>query len=75
MAPGTLLVTSGLGGADGVYPRGIPIGRVLRVAEEREGWSRSYVVRPAVHPAAVAHVIVLTAFAGAVRTAFDEDER
>src|SRR6185436_15529012 len=54
---GALVYTSGLGG---VYPRSIPLGRVLSVAEEGEGWSRTYLVRPAVHPASVSHVIILT---------------
>jgi rod shape-determining protein MreC len=60
VAPGTVVYTSGLGGRSGVYPRGIPIGTVLAVGDEQEGWARTYVVRPAVHPAAVGHVIVLT---------------
>jgi len=54
--PGTPLYTSGFGG---VYPRGIPIGWVTAVAEERAGWARTYVVRPAVHPASVRHVMIL----------------
>ena len=57
VAPGTQLYTAGFGG---VYPRGIPLGQVMAVAEEQEGWARTYVVRPAVHPAAVSHVIILT---------------
>jgi rod shape-determining protein MreC len=61
VAPGTLILTSGLGG---VLPRGIPIGTVLGVAGEAEGWERTYLVRPAVHPAAVTHVMVLTGQAG-----------
>src|SRR5690348_2093918 len=54
---GTLILTSGLGG---VMPRGIPIGTVVGVAGEAEGWERTYLIRPAVHPAAVTHVMVLT---------------
>ncbi len=69
---GTLIYTSGLGGARGVYPRGIPIGRIVAVGEEREGWSRTYVVQPAVHPAAVSHVVVLTGPAIDLREAFAE---
>ena len=52
---GTLLVTSGLGG---VYPRGIPIGRVRGVESEEAGWRRSYWSEPAVNPASVTHVLV-----------------
>ena len=58
--PGTMIYTSGLGGSAGVYPSGVPIGVVLSVAEEQEGWSATYVVRPVVHPGSVSHVIVLT---------------
>src|SRR5881397_774020 len=54
---GTLILTSGLGG---VLPRGIPIGTVVGVAGEAAGWERTYVIRPAVHPAAVTHVMILT---------------
>src|SRR5229473_2652603 len=54
---GTLILTSGLGG---VLPRGIPIGTVVSVAGQAEGWERTYVIRPAVHPGAVTHVMILT---------------
>lgn len=66
---GTLILTSGLGG---VFPRGIPLGRVVGVASEAEGWERTYLVRPAVHPAAVSHVMILTAarIGGDVREGF-----
>jgi rod shape-determining protein MreC len=52
---GTVILTSGLGG---VYPRGLPVGTVLGVASESE-WERTYLVRPAVPPGAVSHVMVL----------------
>jgi rod shape-determining protein MreC len=66
---GTLILTSGLGG---VFPRGIPLGTVIGVASEGEGWERTYLVRPAVHPGAVSHVMVLTAArSGGVRDAFE----
>jgi len=64
---GTAVYTSGLGG---VYPRGIPLGRVIGVGPEGEGWSRTYIVRPAVHPASVSHVIVLTGEAADLRSTF-----
>jgi rod shape-determining protein MreC len=57
LPPGTAVVTSGLGG---VYPRGIPVGTVQGVLSESSGWERSYVLRPAVHPAQVSHVMVLS---------------
>ena len=54
---GTVIVTSGLGG---VFPRGIPIGVVIGPAGEEKGWGRTYLVRPAIHPAELSHVMVLT---------------
>lgn len=54
---GTLVLTSGLGG---VYPRGIPIGRVRGVRREELGWERVYEVLPLVNPGTVSHVLVLT---------------
>jgi cell shape-determining protein MreC len=50
------VVTSGLGG---VFPRGIPLGTVEGPLSEAEGWERTYLVRPAVHPSEAGHVIVL----------------
>jgi rod shape-determining protein MreC len=55
LQPGTPVVTSGRGG---VYPRGIPIGVVLGIEEADTGWRKSYLIRPAVRPEAVAHVLV-----------------
>src|SRR5437773_2484421 len=53
----TLTRTSGRGGG---LRRGIPSGTVVGVAGEAAGWERTYLVRPAVHPAAVTHVMILT---------------
>jgi rod shape-determining protein MreC len=53
---GTPVVTSGLGG---IFPRGIPIGTVQGVLSETAGWERTYLLRPAVHPAQASHVMVL----------------
>jgi len=52
---GTVILTSGLGG---VLPRGLPVGTVVGIASETE-WERTYLVRPAVPPGAVSHVMVL----------------
>ncbi|MGH7605704.1 MAG: rod shape-determining protein MreC [Gemmatimonadales bacterium] len=54
---GTVIHTSGLGG---VFPRGIPIGVVIGPSAESTGWGRTYLVRAAVHPAALSHVMILT---------------
>src|SRR5215207_4072642 len=56
LRPGTMVVTSGLGG---VYPEGIPVGTVLRELETSEGWARTYLVRPAVLPSEVTSVMIL----------------
>jgi rod shape-determining protein MreC len=53
---GTLVVTSGLGG---VYPRGIPIGRVAGVRREELGWERIYRLAPLANPGRISHVLVL----------------
>jgi rod shape-determining protein MreC len=70
VAPGTMIVTSGLGG---VYPRGIPLGTVVGIVGEATGWERTYLLRPAVHPAGVTHVMILMAGRGSsgVAEAFD----
>lgn len=54
---GTPVVTSGLGG---VFPRGIPIGTVQGVLSETSGWERTYLLKPAVHPAQISHVMILS---------------
>ncbi len=54
--PGTMIVSSGLGG---VYPRGIPIGRVIGETKTTETWARTYLILPAVFPADVYSVMVL----------------
>lgn len=60
LPPGTLILSSGLGG---VYPKGIPVGIVTGVAREQLGWERIYSLRPSANPSAVAHVMILTATA------------
>jgi rod shape-determining protein MreC len=54
---GTMIYTSGLGGT---FPRGIPIGSVLRELKTAEGWTRTYLLQPSVSPAKVNSVMVLT---------------
>jgi rod shape-determining protein MreC len=61
--PGTRVVTSGRGG---VYPRGILLGTVVGIEEADTGWRKSYLVRPAVRPEAVTHVLVGLPGAGAM---------
>lgn len=54
--PGTMIISSGLGG---VWPRGIPLGRVVGEERTAETWARTYLIRPAVFPADVTSVMVL----------------
>ncbi len=68
--PGTLVYTSGLGG---VYPRGVPVGRVREVLDDRVGWSRSFLLEPAVHPYAVSHVLILLAETGDLSSTFERN--
>jgi cell shape-determining protein MreC len=56
LEPDVVLVTSGSGG---VYPRGIPIGVVTEESDAREGWNRSYWLRPFVLPGDATHVQVM----------------
>jgi rod shape-determining protein MreC len=53
--PGTRVVTSGRGD---VHPRGILLGTVVGIEDADTGWRKSYLVRPAVRPEAVTHVLV-----------------
>jgi rod shape-determining protein MreC len=55
VAVGTLVVTSGLAG---VYPKGIPVGRVAGIRREELGWERVYRLRPLANPAHVSHVLI-----------------
>jgi rod shape-determining protein MreC len=63
---GTLIVSSGIGG---VYPRGIPVGTVMRELGPREGftegWARTYLRRPAVRPQNISSVMILEPRRGA----------
>jgi rod shape-determining protein MreC len=54
--PNALIVSSGLGG---IYPRGIPVGRVIGETENSETWARTYLIRPAVFPSDVSSVMIL----------------
>jgi len=58
-----LIVTSGRGG---VYPRGIPIGRVVGTDQQEGGWQKSYLIRPLVSPGEMAYVLVLRGRAPAI---------
>ncbi|HEX5727461.1 MAG TPA: rod shape-determining protein MreC, partial [Longimicrobiaceae bacterium] len=54
---GAMIVTSGDGA---VYPRGVPVGKVIVGSGKQEGgWQREYLIRPLVTPAQMAHVLVL----------------
>jgi rod shape-determining protein MreC len=57
LKPGSVIISSGWGG---VWPRGIPVGTVLQEIKTTEGWARTYLLRPAVNPADVYSVMILT---------------
>jgi rod shape-determining protein MreC len=56
LQPGTLIVSSGLGGT---FPRGIPVGTVLSEVKTSELWARTYLLRPVVLPANMTSVMIL----------------
>ncbi|HEX9938926.1 MAG TPA: rod shape-determining protein MreC [Longimicrobium sp.] len=53
---GSMVVTSGDGG---LFPRGIPVGKVIGQGKQAGGWQRTYYIRPQVNPAQMGHVLVL----------------
>ncbi len=57
MKPGAVVYSSGLGG---IYPKGIPVGVVLGEIRTTEAWARTYLLRPAVNPAELTSVMILT---------------
>ena len=54
--PGTLILTAGLGGT---FPKGIPIGNVIKEVRTPEVWTRTYLVQPAVNPTKLSAVMIL----------------
>ncbi len=55
---GSVVYTTGLGG---VYPRGVPVGRVIDATTDPLGYERLYRIAPFANPGAVSHVMVLLA--------------
>ena len=55
--PGTLILTSGLGGT---FPKGIPIGVVVSALKTPEVWTKTYLVQPTVNPTSVTAAMVMT---------------
>ena len=62
LKPGAVVYSSGLGG---IYPKGIPVGVVLGEVRTTEAWARTYLLRPAVNPAELSAVMILTPQRGA----------
>lgn len=56
LKPGQLLVSSGQGGT---YPRGVPVGTVVREIQTVERWARTYLLQPSVNLGDVGAVMVL----------------
>ncbi len=44
--PGDVIVSSGMGGAEGVFPKGLPVGTVLSVSKDASGSTKRVTVRP-----------------------------
>ena len=57
LTAGTPIFSSGLGGT---WPRGVLIGTVLQDVSEPSSFSKTYLIRPAVNPAHVTSVMILT---------------
>ena len=57
LKPGAVVFSSGLGG---IYPKGMPVGVVLAEIKTPESWARTYLLRPAVNPAELTSVMILT---------------
>jgi rod shape-determining protein MreC len=58
LKPGAVVYSSGLGG---IYPKGVPVGVVLgELPRTSEPWARTYILRPAVNPAELTSVMILT---------------
>ncbi len=66
LKPGAVIYSSGLGG---IYPKGIPVGVVLGEIKTPESWARTYILRPAVNPADLSAVMILTPQRGAANVA------
>jgi rod shape-determining protein MreC len=64
---GSIVVTSGDGA---LFPRGIPVGKVVGQGQQEGGWQRTYFIRPNVSPAQMSHVLVL---GDPVRAPSDQD--
>ncbi len=52
---GARVLTSGL---TGVYPKGIPVGRIAGIRREEMGWERVYRLTPFANPGQVRHVLI-----------------
>jgi rod shape-determining protein MreC len=61
---GVVVVTSGLGG---IFPRGIPIGRIEALADSQGEWRKSYWLDAMVDPGSATHVLVVTGVTDDVR--------
>ena len=57
--PGDTVISSGMGGAAGVFPKGLPIGTVTSVSNDASGSTKRVTVRPAVDFGRIEEVYVL----------------
>jgi rod shape-determining protein MreC len=56
---GDVIISSGMGGANGVFPKGIPVGVVARVSNDASGSTKRVLVKPAVDMDRLEEVYVL----------------
>jgi rod shape-determining protein MreC len=57
--PGDVIISSGMGGTHGVFPKGLPVGTVIRVANDASGSTKRVTVKPAVDMDRIEEVYVL----------------
>jgi rod shape-determining protein MreC len=68
--PGEAVVTSG---GDSIYPRGLPVGTVQRVAPDPDGTLVNVLIKPAANLAKLEEVLVITSTGAQMPTAMQQD--
>lgn len=68
--PGEPVITSG---GDGIYPRGLPVGTVIRAVPNAEGTLDSILVKPAANLSALEEVLVIVSLGNQMPTQMQQD--